>query len=350
MIQGLSASTGLAIYDPAFWMPLALFCLLFALMLGAVLLDGFDIGVGLLVRAAPASHRSELLVALSPWREANEFWMILAVGLFVAAFPVAWGDILSHLYTPLTMTAIGSALRGVAFEYRVRSDTTHHVAWVWRFWLGSLLTAFGHGLLLSVVVTGYPDSGGSVWFGLFIGVCAVAAYALLGATWLVMRQRGALQSLAAAWARHAIRWTAAGMVAVSLALGLTNPAIFYKWTSTNSLLFTLPVWTIMLACFVAMEMILLRVTRPGFQNWSSVPFYLCALLMTLMMGGLAYSVFPFVVLDRLTIWDAAAAISSLQLVLSATIVAVPVMLIFNLFAYRSMFISRTRPSSVTSKR
>ncbi len=339
MIQALSASTGLAMQDPAFWMPLALFCLLLALILGAVLLDGFDIGVGLLVRAAPASQRTDLLVALSPWREANEFWMILTVGLFVAAFPVAWGDILSHLFIPLTMTAIGSALRGVSFEYRVRSDPGHRLAWVRRFWLGSLLTAFGHGLMLAIVVTGYPDPGTYVWFGLFIGVCAVAAYALLGATWLVMRKRGALQSLAAAWARHAIRWAAAGMVAVSLALGLTNPAIFYKWTSTDSLMFTMPVWLLMLMCFVAMDMILLRVTRPSFQKWSNVPFYLCALLMTLMAGGLAYSVFPFVVLDRLTIWDAAAALSSLQLVLSATIVAVPVMLIFNLFAYRSMFSS-----------
>ena len=93
----------------------------------------------------------------------------------------------------------------------------------------------------------------------------------------------------------------------------------------------------MLACFVAIDMILVRVTRPAFERWSNMPFYLCALLMTLMLGGLVYSMFPFVVLDRLTIWDAAAALSSLELVLSATIVAVPVMLIFNLFAYRSMF-------------
>lgn len=342
MIQALSASTGLALDDPAFWMPLALFFLLFVLMLGAVLLDGFDIGVGLLMRAAPAAHRSDLLVALSPWREANEFWMILAVGLFVAAFPVAWGDILSHLYIPLTMTAIGSALRGVAFEYRVRSDSSHRLSWIRRFWLGSLLTAFGHGLLLAIVVTGYPEPGKYIWFGLFIGVCAVAAYALLGATWLVMRERGALQSLAAAWARHAIRWVAAGMVAVSFALGLTNPAIFYKWTSTNSLIFTMPIWAVMLACFVVMEMALARVSRPNVQKWSNVPFYLCALMMTLMMGGLAYSVFPFVVLDSLTIWDAAAALSSLKLVMSATIIAVPVMLIFNLFAYRSMFSSSRR--------
>ena len=343
MIQALSASTGLAATDPLFWMPLVLFCLLLALILGAVLLDGFDIGVGLLVRAAPASHRTDLLVALSPWREANEFWLILAAGLFVAAFPVAWGDILSHLYIPLTMTAIGSALRGVAFEYRVRSDASHRMAWVWRFWLGSLLTAFGHGLLLASVVTGYADPRAYLWFGLFIGICAIAAYALLGATWLVMRQRGPLQSLAVAWARHAIRCVAAGMVAVSLALGLTNPAIFYKWTSTSSLLFAIPVWVVMLACFVAMDMILTRVTRPDVQKWSNMPFYLCALLMSLMLGGLVYSVFPFVVLDRLTIWDAAAALSSLQLVLSATIVAVPVMLIFNLFAYRSMFSSGTAP-------
>lgn len=338
MIEALAGSTGLTMTDPAFWMPLVLFGLLLLLILGAVLFDGFDIGVGLLVRTAPSAYRTDLMVALSPWREANEFWLILAIGLFVAAFPVAWGDILGHLYVPLTLTAIGSALRGVAFEYRARSDQLHRTGWIGRFCLGSVLTAFGHGLLLASMVTGYPAPAGTyLWFGLFIGFCVLAAYALMGATWLVMRMRGSLQALAVAWARRATRWTAAGMVAVSVALGLANPAIFYKWTRTDSLLWSVPVWAVMLACFVAMEMMLSRVTKPGHQQWSKFPFLLCVLLMTLMLSGLAYSVFPFVVLDTLTIWDAAAALSSLRLVLSATVVAVPIMLLFNLFAYRAMF-------------
>lgn len=337
MISALAASLGLEITQPAFWMPLLMMVLLLALILGGTLFDGFDIGVGVLLRTAPASERPAMMVGLSPWRDANEFWLLLALGLFLSAFPLAWGAMLAHLYVPLMVTIVGVVLRSVAFEFRIRAATELRAKWINRFWFGSVLTAFGHGMMLAAIATSYQKDAPSIWFGLFIGVCAVAGYALLGACWMVMRTRGVLQSLSVAWARHSIRWTAAGMAAIAIALGLSNPAIFYKWSSSTNLALASLVWVIMLGCFVSLDMILTRVTQPKYEMLSWMPFSFCLILFILMLGGLSYSMFPFVILDNLTLWDAAASINALQLVLAATIVAVPVMLVFNLLGYRRLF-------------
>jgi cytochrome d ubiquinol oxidase subunit II len=337
MIANLAASMGMAIGDPAFWMPLVIMGILFALTLGGVLFDGFDVGVGLLLRAAPPDERSHMMVILSPWRDANEMWLLLALGLFLAAFPLGWAAVLAHLYLPLGVVMLGVMLRSVAFEFRLRAAGDARVAWINRFWFGSLLTAAGHGLLLSAVVTGYQQDSASIWFSVFVAVCTVAAYALLGSCWIVMRLTGTLQVLAATWARHAIRWTAAGMVALAVALGLANPAIFYKWSNATRLMLAVPLWFVMLLCFVGIDVSLLRATRPKYQHLAWLPFCLCVLLFALLLGGLAYSMFPFIILDNLTIWDAAAALGSLQIVLIITVIGAPVMFLFNLMGYRTLF-------------
>jgi cytochrome d ubiquinol oxidase subunit II len=118
---------------------------------------------------------------------------------------------------------------------------------------------------------------------------------------------------------------------------LANPAIFYKWSSTTNLVMAAPIWLLMLMCFVGVDMSLSRVVQPRYRNLVWLPFTLCLILFCAMLGGLAYSMFPFVVLDTLTLWDAAAAQGSLQLVLAATVIALPVMVVFNLMTYRNLF-------------
>jgi cytochrome d ubiquinol oxidase subunit II len=337
MIEALSASLGLDATNPAFWMPLLMMALLFVLIVGAALFDGFDIGVGILVLLAPKQSRSQLMVVLSPLRDANGFWWLLALGLFLTAFPMAWGAVLGALYVPMSATVIGVMLRSVAFEFRIRAATEKRGRWITLFWLGSVLTALGHGALISQLVLGAKQEAPALWFTAFIALCAVAAYGLLGACWLVMRLQDTLQLFAAQWARHAIRWTAAGMVALSIALGLANPAIFYKWSSATNLVMATPVWLLMLLCFVGIDMSLSRVIQPRYRHLVWLPFTLCLILFCAMLSGLTYSMFPFVVLDNLTLWDAAAVQGSLQLVLAATVVALPIMVIANLMTYRGLF-------------
>jgi cytochrome d ubiquinol oxidase subunit II len=337
MIDALSASLGLDAGNPAFWMPLLMMALLFILIVGAAIFDGFDIGVGILVLLAPKQLRPQLMVVLSPLRDANGFWWLLALGLFLTAFPMAWGAVLGALYVPMSLTMIGVMMRSVAFEFRIRAASDKRERWIALFWLGSVLTALGHGALMSQLVLGAKQDAPALWFTAFIALCAVAAYALLGACWLAMRLQGAWQLFAAQWARHAIRWTAAGMVAISIALGLANPAIFYKWSSATNLVMATPVWLLMLVCFVGIDMSLSRVAQPRYRHLVWLPFTLCLILFCAMLSGLTYSMFPFVVLDNLTLWDAAAAQGSLQLVLAATVVALPIMVIVNLMTYRGLF-------------
>jgi cytochrome d ubiquinol oxidase subunit II len=337
MIAELAATLGLDVLQPLFWMPLSMMAVLSVLIVGGAVFDGFDIGVGVLLRMAPPQDRPGMMVVLSPWRDANEFWLLLAVGLFMAAFPLAWSAVLAHLFIPVMMTMLGVMLRSVAFEFRIRASSEQRPVWINRFWFGSVLTAMGHGMLLASIVTGYQQDTPSVWFSVFIGICAVAAYALLGASWLVMRLQGTMHARAIGWARHAIRWTAAGMVAVSVALGLANPAIFYKWSNTTSLMLAAPVWFLMLGCFVGIDMVLNRLNQPKYRALSWIPFGLCLILFVCMLGGLGYSMFPYIILDNMTLWDAAASESSLRMVLAACVIAAPVMIIFNLMSYRSLF-------------
>lgn len=344
MIDILAASLGLDPRDPAFWMPLVFMALLFLLIAAGIVLDGFDIGVGMLLQLAPAEERGRMMGLLSPWRDANEFWPLLGIGLFASAFPMAWGMVFGQLYGPLTLMAIGLALRSVSFEFRIRARTERKPRWILGFWLGSLLTAFSQGMILGRIASGYQTDAGYGWFAVFVGFCVMAAYVLLGAAWLAMRVDGDLQRRAAGWGRHAIRWTAVGMVATAVTLGLANAGIFYKWSNSADLGLAVLFWGVMLLCFVSAEMLLARL--PGKADGVSwLPFVLCVTLYLLMLAGLAYSLFPYLILDDMTLWDGAGAIGSMRLVLASAVVGVPVVLVFNILAYRSVFGKERRPSS-----
>ncbi|KDB66880.1 cytochrome oxidase subunit II domain protein [Bordetella bronchiseptica B20-10725633] len=206
MIATLAASLGLSPDDPSFWMPLVFVGLLLLLMAAGIVLDGFDIGVGLLLQLAPSEERGRMMGLLSPWRDANEFWPLLGLGLFVSAFPFAWGVVLGKLFGPLTVMALGMVLRSVSFEFRIRARTEIKPRWIFGFWVGSLLTALGQGMVLGRIATDYQADAGYGWFAFFVGLCAMAAYALLGACWLVMRVDGELQRRAAGCSGCSGRW------------------------------------------------------------------------------------------------------------------------------------------------
>lgn len=164
MIETLAASMGLAPGDPAFWMPLSFMLLLFLVIAAGTVFDGFDIGVGILVQWAPAQDRGRMMGLLSPWRDANEFWLLLGLGLFAAAFPFAWGVVLGALYAPLTLMVIGAVLRTVSFEFRIRAADINKPRWVLGFCLGSIMTALGQGMALGRIATGFQTVEGYGWF------------------------------------------------------------------------------------------------------------------------------------------------------------------------------------------
>src|SRR5712692_6370340 len=187
--------------------------LIFAALMGLaillyVVLDGYDLGVGMLMPAADA-HEQELMVAsIGPFWDANETWLVLGVGILLVAFPVAHGVVLGALYLPVAAMLVGLMLRGVAFEFRVKAEGWHRELWNWLFWAGSTLASFAQGLMLGRYVTGF-DSGVGYWlFALVVGASLCGGYVLLGATWLILRTEGALQQKAIACARWGLMWVA----------------------------------------------------------------------------------------------------------------------------------------------
>jgi cytochrome d ubiquinol oxidase subunit II len=336
MIDSLANALGMGAAEPAFWMPLLFMVLLYAIVMAGTMLDGFDIGVGCLALYAPRSLRSRMLSLLSPWRDANEFWLFLGLGLFLVAFPGAWSYVMGKLYVPLAMLGLGVALRSISFEMRVRAPEQQRPAWLLGFGIGSLLTALAHGALLAQVVVSYETEAGYWWFTALVAVCAVAAYSLLGAAWLIMREAGELRARAVMWGRKSVRWFAVGVVAVFVTLVFSNSGVFLKWSALPNWTRLVLLWGGLLFSFVSIEMCLQRMINSSFRT-TALPFMLVLIIFLVMLGGLGYSFFPYIVLDNITLWDAAAPVGVLRPALVGTLVALPVALVFNIWVYWRMF-------------
>ena len=335
MMQTLSGALGLTTHDAAFWMPLILIGLFFLMTVAATILDGFDIGVGCLLVFALPEHRLRMMGLLGPWRDANGFWLFLGLGLLAAAFPMGWSAIMEHLYLPMTLLAMGVLLRTAAFELRLRAPQTRQARWVKVFALGSWLMALSHGVLLARLAGAFaPDVATAVLAAVFAGF-AFASYAVLGASWLVMRENGPLRPVAAGWGRRAVRWVAAGAVAVSLVLGLANTGVFLKWGREAQWGLIACVWGSLLLIFILLEFQLAHLAR-GSRRLASLPFLLVVCIFLVVMGGMAYSYFPYLVLDNITVWDGAVATGSLMWVLWAALLGLPVALGFNVWVYWGM--------------
>lgn len=338
MIVGMADSLGMQVQDPAFWLPLACLAVLWALLIAGAILDGFDLGVGVLLPLAPPDTRQRLWAHLGAWRDANGAWLLLAAGLFASAFPAAWGQVMGRLYAPLTLVLLGGILRSVCFEFRYRARPADRARWLNGFWVGAVLSALGHGWVLGRIATAYQTGVTYLFFDLLCGLCALATYIVLAASWLSARLHGALQERAVNWARRMIPWSAAGMLAVAMTLGLLNGGVLHRWSNGGDWSAALAFWAAMLLCMIALDLSLTR--RRGMKR-SWTPCILTLLLLFLMLVGVAFSLFPYLILDEVTIWDGSADPGSQRLALAAAAVAVPVLLVISMMNYRSLF---TRPS------
>jgi cytochrome d ubiquinol oxidase subunit II len=311
---------------------------IFALLMGLaillyVILDGFDLGVGLLLGGArDEAERDTMIASIGPFWDANETWLVLATGLLLVAFPMAHGVILSELYLPVFLMLVGLVLRGVAFKFRTEMAPARKLAWDRAFLGGSTLAALAQGWMLGLYITGFDRGTGGL---LFAGVTALglaAAYAFIGACWLVMRTEGELQHRASAWARGTLGLAALGLLAVSVVTPLVSPRIFDKWFSFPNVLVLAPIPLATAALLAALWLALRRYPRPG-DRWHWVPFAGAVGVFVLAFQGLAFSFYPYVVPGRLTVWDAAAAPESLAIMLVGAVVVMPVILAYTALSY-----------------
>jgi len=324
--------------QPAGWLPLVFAFVMALAMLAYVVLDGYDLGVGVLLRRADDEAQKDTMIAsIGPFWDANETWLVLGVGVLLVAFPQAHGVILGSLYLPVALMLVALTLRGVAFDFRVKAKAAHKPLWDRAFYTGSLLAGWSQGFMLGGLITGFKTDAGSQLFSALIGLCLVAAYCLLGAGWLIMKTEGALQLKAVAWARGSLWFTAAGVAAISLATPLVSARIFDKWFSFPNLIMLLPIPAITMALFVVMARSLKRLPMrlaSGNQYGAAVPFVCTVGVFLLAFYGLAYSLFPWLVVDRITIWQAASSPEALMVIFYGVVIVLPVIIAYTVFAYR----------------
>jgi len=305
--------------------------LIFAVLMGAsilayVVLDGYDLGVGMLMPAATDEEQDVMVASIGPFWDANETWLVLGVGILLIAFPAAHGYILGALYLPVAAMLTGLMLRGVSFELRVKATGWHAELWNWLFWFGSFLASFAQGYMLGRYLTAFQPGWGYLFFSLLVGAALCGGYVLLGAVWLVLRTGGELQKKARAWTKWGLLWVALGVALVSLATPMASQLVRDKWFDFPR---TLGLMVLPLATLAAWLWVWVSL---GKSDWK--PFAGTVAIFALAFAGLAYSVFPYVVLGWLTIWDAAAHPSALKVVLAGVIVVLPFLVGYTVFAYR----------------
>lgn len=322
---------------PAGWLPVVFMGLMGLALLLYVVLDGYDLGVGILLRFADDAEKDVMVGSIGPFWDANETWLVLGIGLMLVAFPLAHGVVLGSLYLPVAFMLVGLILRGVAFDFRVKARDSHRPLWNTAFWAGSVLAAVAQGYMLGAYITGFQPGLAPKAFALLTAVCLPAAYALLGAGWLIMKTTGELQLKAVHWARRSWWGALAGFAAVSIASPLVSPRIFEKWFSLPNivLLAPLPVVTIGLLLVAARSLWRLPVRLGQHNEYGAwVPFACTVGVVVIGFYGLAYSLFPYLVVDRITIWDAASAPESLWIILIGALVVLPAILGYTFFVYR----------------
>jgi cytochrome d ubiquinol oxidase subunit II len=307
-------------------------------MLAYVILDGYDLGVGALLNGADTiEHKNTMIASIGPFWDANETWLVLGVGVLLVGFPMAHGVILGALYLPVALMLVALSLRGVAFDFRVKAKDYHRPLWDKAFYIGSLLAGWSQGFMLGQLILGFKQDTAAYVFSALIGFCLVFAYRLLGAGWLIMKTEGALQLRAVAWAQGSLWLTAAGVVAISVATPWVSQRIFDKWFSFPNLLMLLPIPAVTMALFVVIHRSLKRLPvrfAQGNQYGAGVPFASTVGIFLLSFYGLAYSLFPWLVIDKLNIWQAASAPEALMVIFYGVVVVLPVIIGYTVFAYR----------------
>jgi cytochrome d ubiquinol oxidase subunit II len=300
-----------------------------------VVMDGFDLGIGILFPTFNAGReRDRAMNSIAPVWDGNETWLVLGGGGLFAAFPLAYAVILPATYPLIIAMLLGLVFRGVAFEYRWR-DPGHQKFWDAAFTGGSFVAALAQGMTLGALLQGIEVEGrayaGSWWdwltpYTLLTGLGTVAGYALLGSTWLIWKLDGEEQAHARKLAVRAAIATIVLMGAVSLYNITLNADYAARWLSAPEIYWVAPVP--ILTALVAVSM-LRAITRER----NSKPFWLGIALFFLGMSGLGVTIWPYVVPESVTIWQAAAPYRSQVFMLVGVAITLPLIIGYTAWAY-----------------
>jgi len=315
---------------PTVWAGLIAFA-----VLAYVVLDGFDLGIGILFPLFPQRKARDLMTnSIAPVWDGNETWLVLGGGGLMAVFPAAYATVLPALYIPIIIMLLGLIFRGVAFEFRWRTQRGSHY-WDYGFWIGSTVAAFMQGIALGALVQGIKIADrqyvGGWWdwlspFSILTGIAVVTGYALLGACWLNLKTLGDVQHQARRLAKVLGIAMLALIAAVSIWSPFINAVYFERWFGWPTAIFSAIVPVLLAGCAFALW--------HGLTTDKHLQPFLAALgLFVLSFIGLGISFYPYIVPGSLTIEEAAAPDSSLLFLLVGAVVLVPTILIYTAYAY-----------------
>jgi len=310
------------------------FIIVFAIV-AYVVLDGFDLGIGILFPLlAERRHREVAMNAIAPVWDGNETWLVLGGGGLMAAFPLAYAVLLPAIYVPIVVMLLGLVFRGVAFEFRWRTERGRGF-WDLAFAAGSLAAALAQGVALGAILQGvaveHRAYAGGWWdwlspFSLLTGAAVAVGYALLGAGWLIFKTQDDLQARAYRLAWWCAVGTLGAMLAVSLATPFLQGGYWQRWFDWPAIVVTAPVP-------IAVAVVAWLLARSLAAKRELQPFLLSLALFGLTFVGLGISLWPYIVPERITIWDAAAPESSQLFMLVGVGILLPLILAYTAWAY-----------------
>jgi len=301
-----------------------------------VIMDGFDLGIGILFPFVPDRADRDIMVnTVAPVWDGNETWLVLGGAALLAAFPLAYSVILSALYLPIILMLVGLIWRGVAFEFRFKADEAHRPFWDKAFAWGSYIATFCQGVALGTFINGFKVSDGAYaggpidWltpFSLFTGLGLLLAYALLGSTWLVMKTEGRLQGRMKELARLAAIAVLFAIAIVSLWTPFSHPEVAARWFALPNVVLFSPVPVLVLVATWA----LLRTLK---RDSHAAPFVLALFLLFLGYTGLIISLWPHIIPPTISIWDAASPPQSMGFTLVGALFTIPFILAYTAWSY-----------------
>jgi len=319
--------------DLSYWLPLFFVAAMGLALLIYVLLDGYDLGIGMLLPFASDDEKDVMIASIGPFWDANETWIVLGVGILLIAFPQAHSIVLTSLYLPVTIMLMGLILRGVAFDFRVKAGSHRKAMWNRLFALGSLVASMCQGWMLGAYVTGLTGDTTGTLFAALIALTLPALYIMLGAAWLLIKTEGELFRKAIRWGRWAVFPMGLSLLLVSVATPLVSDTIAGKWFSLPNAIGLLPIPLSSAIAYAGLIWIF-HSKKILFNGYAWLAFVALGVICVMAGIGLAYSIFPDIVIGRLDIWSAASATESLLFTFWGAVVALPAILGYTIFIYR----------------
>ncbi len=329
--------------DSGHWLPYTFALLIGISFLAYAILDGYDLGVGMLCAFCGRDERDTMIASIGPFWDANETWLVLGVGLLLVAFPPAHGIVLTNLYLPVGLMLVALIFRGVSFDFRKKAPPSRQPFWNRAFVVGSAVVALSQGYMVGRFMVGFQEGLAAHLFALYFALLVVAGYSLMGASWLVLKTDGALQRRAVRWTRRSIWTMVLGAVLSSLAAVFTDTRIYESMFAFPqvTLLLLMPVASIGLTLLV--HFLCRELPLPG-DRLSWMPFAVAVFIFIFGFAGMVYSFYPYIIPGQLRIVEASAAPESLRIILVGTVIVLPCLIGYTALAY---YIFRGKATELT---